>query len=103
MAWEARGNNTYYYRKKRLAGKVMSQYVGRGPMAQEIALMDAAARKERYNKVMNIRQQIEEFGSFDRQVSQVSLLVNQAVAGFLIITGFHKHRGQWRRRRDANK
>ena len=103
MGWEARGSNSYYYRKKRIAGRVVSEYVGRGTMAREIALMDVAERKERYEKIRNIKQQREEFGLFDNQVTQVGLLVDQIVGGFLIIAGFHKHKGQWRRQRDVNK
>jgi hypothetical protein len=101
MAWERRGNNIYYYRKKREAGRVISKYVGKGVMAREIASMDLAERKERYDRIRAMRQQEEEFGLFDNQVTQVSLLVDQMVGGFLIIVGFHKHKGQWRRRRDA--
>ncbi|MFH1698776.1 MAG: hypothetical protein ABH882_06940 [Candidatus Omnitrophota bacterium] len=103
MAWEARGNNIYYYRKKRIARRVISEYVGRGEMAREIALMDLAERKERYNRIMIIRQQREEFGLFDNQVVRVNLFVSKMVVAFLIITGFHKHKGQWRRQRYVNK
>lgn len=102
MAWETRGNNRYYYRKKRKAGKVVSEYVGSGLAAQEIALMDLEERKERYNRNMIMRQQKEEFGVLDQQVTQLSLLVRGAIEIFFIVSGFHKHKGQWRRRRDVN-
>ncbi|MFH1622252.1 MAG: hypothetical protein ABIA97_03930 [Candidatus Omnitrophota bacterium] len=72
-------------------------------MAREIALLDLAERKERYDRIRVIKQQEEEFGFFDNQVTQVSLLVDQIVRGFLIVAGFHKHKGQWRRQRDVNK
>jgi D-Tyr-tRNAtyr deacylase len=102
MGWETRGNNLYYYRKKRIVGRVVSEYVGRGLMAQEIELMDLTERKERYDRIRAMRQQKEEFGFFDNQVSQMNLLVDHMVGGFLIISGFHKYKGQWRRRRNVN-
>lgn len=103
MAWERRGNNLYYYQKKRIAGSVVSWYVGRGEIAQEIASMDLLLRQKRNQEIKNVKQQIEEFGLLDNQVVQLSLLVNLVVKGFLIIAGFHKHKGQWRRRRNANR
>lgn len=103
MAWEARGRNLYYYRKKRIGRTVVSEYVGRGLAAQKIALMESAERKKRYETIRAMRQQEEEFSSFNNRVTQGSLLVDQMVKGFLIIAGFHKHKGQWRRRRDVNK
>lgn len=103
MAWETRGNNRYYYQKKRVAGKVVSEYVGRGVMAREIALMDLEEKKERYDRNRVMRQQEEEFGLFNQQVVQLSSLVKGAVEIYFIVSGFHKHKGQWRRRRDVNK
>jgi len=40
MAWETRGGHSYYYRKKRMGNKVLSEYVGKGLVAQEIASKD---------------------------------------------------------------
>lgn len=99
MAWEERGNNKYYYRKKKIDGRVISEYVGRGVRAQKIALIDLTMRKDRKEERRNIRQQKEKFCLFNNQVIQMSSLVNQMVGGFLIISGFHKHKGQWRRKR----
>lgn len=37
MAWEKRGNRSYFYQKKRIGGKVKSEYVGAGEVAELIA------------------------------------------------------------------
>ena len=37
MGWETRGNGKYYYRKRRIGDKVVSEYVGTGPGAELIA------------------------------------------------------------------
>lgn len=103
MAWEERGNNKYYYRKKKIDGRVISEYVGKGARAQQIALLDLKIRQDRKEESINIRQQKEKFYLFNNQVIQMSLLVDRMVGGFLIIAGFHQYKGQWRRRRDVNK
>jgi hypothetical protein len=43
MAWE-RG---YYYRVRKVGGRVFRQYVGRGPVAEVVAQMDALEREQR--------------------------------------------------------
>jgi hypothetical protein len=34
MGWEKRGNQSYYYHKKRKSGQTVSTYAGRGVLAQ---------------------------------------------------------------------
>jgi len=47
MAWEKRGDNLYYYRKKRHGRQVTSDYVGGGPLAQRLSELDQEEREER--------------------------------------------------------
>ena len=103
MAWEPRGNNIYYYRKKRIDGKVISEYVGKGVRAQKIASMYLAVKEKKKKEDDNIRQQKKQFYLLNNQIIQMSLLSDQMVGYFLTTAGFHKHKGQWRRRRDVNK
>ncbi|MBX7253223.1 MAG: hypothetical protein K1X50_14675 [Candidatus Promineofilum sp.] len=44
MGWETRGNGTYYYRKARDGGRVVSEYIGAGMLAEAYAELDAEAR-----------------------------------------------------------
>ena len=46
MGWETRGNGTYYYRKVRRGGRVCSEYVGRGLVADMLADIDGGAISE---------------------------------------------------------
>ena len=45
MAWETRGNREYLYRKKRVNGRVVSEYVGTGFQAELIARIEAIRRE----------------------------------------------------------
>lgn len=101
MAWETRGNNSYYYRKKRVGGKVVSEYVGKGLLAQEIASMDLAERHERNKEVEVIKKESTELKLLAHQAAQVTSFIKQILEGVLIATGFHKHKGQWRKVRNG--
>lgn len=101
MAWETRGNSSYYYRKKRVGGKVVSEYVGKGLVAQEIASMDLAERQERNKESEAIKKEKNELELLDRQVMQSISVICRMAEGFLMMSGFHKHKGQWRRMRNG--
>lgn len=101
MSWETRGNNSYYYQKKRVNGKVVSEYVGKGFLAQEIALMDLAERQERNKEAEVMKKESTELKLLDQQVTQVTSFIKQLLEGVLIISGFHKHKGQWRKVRNG--
>ena len=47
MAWEARGNKSYYYRKRRIGRRVVSEYVGSSETAELIAGMDVLDQEQR--------------------------------------------------------
>lgn len=46
MAWEQRGNNRYYYRKRWERGRCVSEYLGTGATAQLLAACEQARRVE---------------------------------------------------------
>jgi len=103
MAWETRGRNSYYYRKKRVGGKVVSEYMGKGLLVQEIASRDLAERQKRNRELDAIKKEKNELKLLDNQIMQSMSAIGQIVEGFLIMSGFHKHKGQWRRIRDGRK
>lgn len=101
MAWETRGRNSYYYRKRRVAGKVLSEYIGRGPAAEAIASMYAEERQERNTKLHALKKEKSEFEFLDSQAVQSISVIKRMVEGFLILAGYHKHKGQWRKIRNG--
>ncbi len=99
MAWESRDGRLYYYDKRRVDGRVVSRYVGRGLEAQLAENMNELARLEREE----LREEKKRRHKIDREVDAhvrrtvcaVRLLTDAA----MLATGYHKHKGQWRRRR----
>ena len=68
MSWEKRGNQSYYYHKKRKGGQTVSAYAGRGVLAQlraQILEDEQRVRQAEREDLRYIRQQDREL---DRQL-----------------------------------
>ncbi len=103
MAWEYRGSSSYYYRKKRIGKKVVSEYIGKGPLVEEMARADTEEREKskQDDEKQKLMQDRDVMDSLSFQADQADSMIRRIVNGVLIISGYHKHKGQWRRKRDA--
>jgi hypothetical protein len=100
MAWE-RG---YYYRSRKVGGRVVREYVGAGEVAELVARMDAIERERREAERAARRTERAELhaldASLDRMCQEAELLARAA----LVTAGFRQHqRGEWRKARDSRK
>lgn len=92
MSWEKRSNKTYYYRRRRLNGRVVSEYLGRGPKAQSIA--DEDARKNAQERAA-----LQELDRLSQMVDQIGGRIDRLLTAHLLVNGYHRHRGEWRKKR----
>jgi hypothetical protein len=101
MAWErGKGGGRYYTRTKRVGGRFVREYFGRGPRAEQAAAEDARRRAER-------RAQAEALGAEQRRYAdavgpllELCRLSDLLVRATLTSVGYHQHdRGAWRRKR----
>jgi hypothetical protein len=90
----------YYYRKRREAGRVSSDYVGSGPVAQLIAAYDAAERLEQQRRRAAFRALVRAAEERATLLLATEADVRALSAGCLIVNGFYTHKRQWRRRAD---
>src|SRR5262245_30187039 len=96
MGWE-RG---YYYRVRKVQGRVVRQYLGTGPVAALAAKMDASERREREAKRAALRAARAELDALDGPVNELDELADLVARTALLAAGFHQHkRGEWRKRR----
>jgi hypothetical protein len=99
MAWE-RG---YYYRVRRVGGRVVREYIGSGRVAELAAEMDALEREQRHLDVLVLRQEKAELAleaNLKTLIETADLVANAA----LLAAGFHQHkRGEWRKRRGHSR
>jgi len=101
MSWETRGNNRYYYRRRKVAGRVIGEYVGAGYLAEVMAAEDEAARQARQAAASAWRATVEADRRHDEALADIAALVRAAVAGVLIADGYHMHKRQWRKTRNG--
>ena len=98
MAWESRnGSGRYYTRSRKVNGRVVREYFGRGAAATLAAALDELERAER--AVANAEWRAER-GAMNEERGEVRALgaaVDAAVAAELAALGYHKERGEWRR------
>lgn len=100
MGWETRGNGTYYYRKVRRGGRVTSEYIGGGYLAEALAGIDELDGLERQLAAAEWRSTVEDERRRAGDLAAVDALVKSAVAAVLIANGYHTHKRQWRKMRD---
>jgi len=99
MGWEERRNKKYYYRKRRIGDRVMSTYVGAGPVAEAAAALDESNRLAREEAREQFRQERERQRAIDQEVDRVCLLTRHLIYAALLLNGYSMHRGEWRKRR----
>ena len=101
MGWEQRGTNRYYYKKEREDSKVKSVYVGRGEIAHMVAqLQSSSPLIERFARSMKAPQQVQQEKA-EAALEQASDLIELITEASLLAAGFHTHKRQWRRMRNA--
>jgi hypothetical protein len=106
MAWsrKQRGATTgYYYRSKRVNGRSVKVYFGRGITARLAAHLDECARQDRRaEREVQLAEQVR-LSVADLAFADARALVYLLVQAVLILSGFHMHRGSdWRRRRHGH-
>ncbi len=97
MPWNHRG---YYRRSHRVNGRVITEYIGRGPRADLAAKLDAVNRDVRDLRQAAERIEREKDAVRDALLDEFEALVDDLVRAHLLVEGYRQHdRGQWRKRR----
>ena len=100
MALETRAGRQYFYRKKRVGDKVISQYLGTGYSAYLMQRLDEHERQEAESKRQAWQAIKDSEEQLDAQLDGFTEVVNAYVGAHLLISGYHQHRRQWRKKRE---
>ena len=104
MAWETRGNCRFYYRSKRINGKVVKEYVGGDdPETRLIVELDRQNRAKRQEAIEAVRRTQNRLDEATKPLTVFISNLDVLVQAELLAGGYHYRKGEWRRRRYANK
>ena len=97
MGWE-RG---YYYRVRKVKGRVVREYVGAGQVAALVAEMDAIEQGQRRRRALALRQEKAALTALETEMKSLTTATDLVARAALLAAGFHQHkRGEWRKRRE---
>lgn len=100
--WERRDRGDLYYtRSHRVAGRVVREYVGTGPLAELAAELDAEERWQREEQRQAWREECERMEALEEPVEELCEASEILARAALVAAGYHQHnRGEWRKRRE---
>jgi hypothetical protein len=99
-AWESRRKGReYYYKKRRVGGAVVSEYIGAGLLGELTKRADKQARQKAEVQRQAWQEVNRREEAIDRQIDEVGAQVQALVDAALLVSGYHQHRRQWRKQR----
>ena|SRR5215217_5954871 len=102
MGWERRERGSLYYtRSRKVNGRVVREYVGTGPLAEFVALMDTEERLRREEEAAAWREEQKRLEDLAGLVDEFWEDVETIARSALLAAGFRRHkRGEWRRKHE---
>ena len=89
----------YYYRSVREGGCVRKKYCGGGMLGRLAAQLDEIERRQREEEANHWKvekERLEKNTVFLQELEEASEIL---VRAYLVASGHHKHKGEWRRAR----
>lgn len=100
MAWETRERGgSYYTRSYREGGRVKREYVGTGEIAEILAHADETVRQNRERNAAEGRAEVERLEALAAPLAELCEAADALARAYLIASGCHKRKGEWRRGR----
>ena len=103
MAIEYRNGKPYYYRKKRIGSKIVSEYVGGGKLAIYAASLDRNDKKSIIAKQqLELKDQTLN-SQMDEELNLLETKLNELFTIVAFENGYHKPKRQWRKKRQKKQ
>jgi hypothetical protein len=97
VAIETRANGKqYFYRSRRIDGRVVREYVASGPEATVAAEADRQERQQREAAQAAERRELDLINAALEPLAAFEHVFEITLEAALSASGFHKHKGQWR-------
>jgi hypothetical protein len=105
MGWETRDScrGRYYTRSRKVAGRVVREYVGTGAVAELAAAADALRRGDRRAAAEARRAEEASWRAALAPLLELSRVADVMARAALLVAGYHRpSRSSWRRRRHVH-
>mgnify|MGYP000966254001 CR=1 FL=1 len=99
MAWK----NGYYYRQHWDNDTCTTEYIGAGPIAEQIAQLDAIERQRRREEREALKRMMAEQDAIDAEIDAVGAELGAVVDAVLLVNGYRQHKRQWRKQREQTE
>ena len=100
MAWERRRPGRYFYRSRRVGGRVVKDYFGKGAVGQLAADLAEEGRARRAEDAAALRTEQARLEALDRPPAALDRACTMLASAALTAAGFRRYNfGPWRRRR----
>lgn len=101
MPWEIRGGRRYFYRKERRGGRVFSVYEGGGIAGVLAERQEVSERETKTQAREKFRREMARQDLIDARIDRAWEVASALAAEALEEAGYHRHKRQWRLKRDA--
>ena len=99
MGWEPRDNKCYYFRYRKVDGRVTRQYLGAGAVADLAAADDALRRADRRAAMEARRAEEANWQAALAPLRELCRVADLMARATLLAAGYHRHsRSSWRKR-----
>ncbi len=100
--WEPRQRGGLYYtRSRKIAGRVVREYVGTGPLAELAAEIDAEERWQREEQRQAWSEECDRMEALEKPIEELCEASEILARATLVAASYRQHnRGEWRKRRE---
>jgi hypothetical protein len=100
MGWETRKRGgRYYTRSRRVDGRIVREYVGGGILGDIAAFEDEYERRRREDEATYHREEREQLQALTAPMEELCDAVEIITRAALLASGYHRHKGEWRKKR----
>ena len=99
MGWEVRGRCRFYTRSRKVAGRVVREYIGTGAVAELAAAADAVRRADRRTAMEARRAEQANWQAALAPLLELSRVADLLARAALLAGGYHRHARTWRKKR----
>ena len=100
MALEYRAGRPYYYRHVRDGEKIRKEYVGSGIVAELASEANRIARERDAAEKDRNERELEHLEALMAPILELSQASEVLVRAEFVASGYHRHKGAWRRMRE---